>query len=287
MADFATDKKCLTEELYATDELLAIRIRTHELYTRPQIDFPGWVLSHIPWRGDEIVLDVGCGAGIYIEPVLARVKVGRLISADLSMGMLGDVADKKLKGQRDMSARIVLLNADMISLPLPDAYCDVVLANHMLYHVPDIEQAVAEAWRVLRTGGYFIAATNGRDSMQILRDEFARACWALDHPVEVPARFFAARFSLENGRDYIAPHFPEVKQAIFESYLVFPEAKPALDYLRSMCSMWHLYAAQLPPSITWETVLEQIIRQIEAHIARHGEFRVSKTSGVFVGIKEG
>jgi ubiquinone/menaquinone biosynthesis C-methylase UbiE len=287
LIDFATDKKCLTEELYATDERLAIRIRTHELYTQPQVDFTGWVLSHIPWRGDEIVLDVGCGAGIYIEPVLARAKVGRLISADLSPGMLGDVAEKKLKGQKDVSARVVLLNADVMSLPLPEACCHVVLANHMLYHVPDIEQAVAEAWRVLRPGGYFIAATNGRDSGQTLRDEFARACSVLGHPIEVPAPSIAVRFSLENGRDYIAPRFPEVKQAILESYLVFPEAKPALDYLRSMGSMWHLYAAPLPPGITWETVLEQITRQLEAHIARHDEYRVSKTSGVFVGVKEG
>ena len=76
-----TDHHVITQRAYATDEHLAVRIRTHELYTRPEIDFPAWVLDKIPWRGDERVLDVGAGSGNYFDLVQARVPHGETSDA--------------------------------------------------------------------------------------------------------------------------------------------------------------------------------------------------------------
>lgn len=46
-----TDRDHLTGQLYANDELLAIRIATHKRYTVPPVDFARWVLALIPWQG--------------------------------------------------------------------------------------------------------------------------------------------------------------------------------------------------------------------------------------------
>ncbi len=156
MTQLITDRKFLSTQMYSTDEALAVRLCTHKCYTQPQLDFITWVVERISWRGDETVLDVGCGDGAYVEPVCARLtEDGRLLSADISLGMLYDVNAKTFAGQPR------LFNADAMTIPLPDACCDVVLANHMLYHVPLIERALAEIRRVLRPGGRLPCNTHG------------------------------------------------------------------------------------------------------------------------------
>ena len=265
-------------QMYATSEPLAVRLQTHELYTRPQMDFHAWVLDHVPWRGDETVLDVGCGTGAYVEPVCQRLTGGgRLLSGDLSLGMLRDVASKPSPGC------VALLIADAMRLPLPNACCDVVLANHMLYHVPRIEEAVAEIHRVLRPGGTLVAATNSRHSMQAFINEMITACHALGSAIKIPPSPARTRFTLENGAASIEPFFPNVKRYTFESALVFPDAVPAIAYVHSLR---HVYAPQLPDGVSWDALIEQVHRQIHSKVAAQGEYRVPKTTGVFVATRE-
>ena len=277
--DLATDREHLTRQMYACDEPLAVRIRTHELYTRPRMDFADWVLNHLPWRGEEVVLDIGCGAGLYIEPVCARLtEGGRLLCGDLSLGMLRDVAAKALPTAAS------LFNVDAMHLPLPDNCCDVVLANHMLYHVPDIERAVVEAHRVLRPNGYFVAATNARDSMRGFIELIESASLVLDHPIEISASPVMTRFNLENGRPFIDTIFCKVEMMKLASALVFPTVESAKAYVNSMR---HTYRSLLPDGLDWDTLLKEVERQIRSTLALHNEYRVSKTTGLFLATKVG
>src|SRR3954452_2726756 len=83
-----TDREILTQKAYANDEMLAVRRRTHELYSVPKINFVEWVLDRITWQGNERVLDVGAGPGTYFNLVSARIPQGQLIGGDLSLGMV-------------------------------------------------------------------------------------------------------------------------------------------------------------------------------------------------------
>ena len=56
-------------------------------------------------------------------------------------------------------------------LPYADESFDVVAALWMLYHVPDVDRALAEVRRVLRPGGLFVAVTNGDGHVADLRRE--------------------------------------------------------------------------------------------------------------------
>ncbi len=274
----ATDKEYLTTKVYATEDFLTTRIRTHELYTNPKQDFTGWVLDHISWRGDETVLDVGCGAGLYAEPAVERlISGGKLISADLSLGMLADVAEK------DFAAKTNLLNTNVLQLPLPAGSVDVVLANHMLYHVPDIPAAANEIKRSLTPGGYLIAATNGCNSMIRFLDEVREACRNLGFELKVPPSPARINFTLENGADILYPVFPNVKKFNFESALVFPEAPPVVAYINSIQT---LYKSQFPPELSWEAMLAQVDKQVSEKITTDGEYRVDKITGIFLAQKE-
>jgi len=263
---YRSDDAAVVRQQYRNQDNLETRMRTHERYSAPQVDFVSWVLERISWRGDEVVLDAGCGAGAYVEAVGRRAC--RTIAGDLSPGMLRALED----------ADVARVNLDAQRLPLARETVDVVLANHMLYHVPDREMAVGEFARVLRPAGRLLAATNSARSMGELEEVAARAGATLGagDVVNVNATL---SFTLENGAALLTRHFSHVTRHDLPGALVFPEPQPVIDYL---VSSRERYVKFLPRGVTWGEVVEALRSLLAAHIAEHGEFRVNKMAGVFV-----
>ncbi|MCB0005539.1 MAG: class I SAM-dependent methyltransferase [Anaerolineales bacterium] len=225
MSNRYSDPNLLAEQ-YQTQDHLAVRIRTHDLYTVPALDLPAEGLALLPWRGDELVLDVGCGNGAYMAGVLART--GRYIAADYSLGMLRSLTPPP--SQR--------LNLDAQQLPCRSHSADIILANHMLYHVPDKPQALAEIRRVLKPAGFLLAATNSQTTMSEFRDILLATAARLGADIPLPDYFGRIDFTLENGADFLAPHFGSVTRHIFRNALEFREPEPIVAYQMSMWSGW-------------------------------------------------
>lgn len=269
--DLYRDETFLKQQ-YQTQDLLAIRVRTHQLYEAQPVDFPAWVLDHLSWRGEEQVLDVGCGSGVYVNP--ARTRTPHYIAGDLSLGMLQALA----------APQPPRLNLDAQRLPLATASVDVLLANHMLYHVPDLAAAVAEFVRVLRPGGYLLAATNSAHTMAELDDlsvELVRRLWPADEqtPLERLLRRAHLPFHLENGQAWLAPYFASVLRYDLPGVLVFPEPQPVIDYVATVAER---FVPVFPAGVTWEQAVAILDDILTAHIAAHGAFRVHKLAGLFV-----
>ena len=95
------------------------------------------------------VLELGCGPGHFWRDTRDLRPAGwRVVCSDLSPGMVAE-ARAALAGEAGLS----FAAADAQALPLADASFEVVMANFMLYHVPDRPRALAEICRVLRPGG--------------------------------------------------------------------------------------------------------------------------------------
>jgi SAM-dependent methyltransferase len=270
------DPAILQEQAYADDSQLDIRYRTHQLYSLDPVDFGRWTLERLPWRGDERVLDVGCGPGDLLRQMARRGGRSALIGFDFSPGM----ATKAAASATGLPVHFLV--ADAQSIPFPDRSFDAVLARHMLYHVPDIDRALREAARVLRPGGHFLATTNGANSMaeyQALRERAAARFPALAVP-ERPT----ARFSLEDGPAHLASHFDRVETHPLPGTLRFPTAQPFVDYFASARA---LVMRPGHSEAEWQEVLAFVQAETEAIIARQGRFDVSKLTGAIVGVKGG
>lgn len=263
-----TNKSHLTTQSYKTQDKLNVRILTHQLYTQPKIDFTGWVLDKITWQGNETAVDLGSGSGAYIKAGQARCQT--YIAGDLSLGMV-----------QTLPAGLLRLNLDAQHIPLADNVAHVVLANHMLYHVPDKDVALAEIRRILRPNGHLIAVTNSATNMAELIDLRRQAMRLLNLPVDpvLEKSPIADLFSLENGRSLLRNHFSHVKRHDLSSALVFPDPQPILDYLASSRDWYETF---LPAPVTWDDLYRQFQALLTNHFARHAEFRVSKLSGVFI-----
>lgn len=264
---FGQDKQFVAQQYKSTGNL-AVRRRTHEIYGEQNDDFISWNLDHLTWAGTEQVLDVGCGDGAYTAATQERS--GSYTAGDFSRGML-----KSLRGR---AARRV--NLDAQQLPFPADSMDIILANHMLYHVPDQQRAVAEFRRLLRPGGRLLAATNSGNNMPELKTLQRQVMDMLGvDPTQINWPRTALSFTLETGAALLASFFTHVERHDLPGALVFPEPQPLIDYLSSMRER---YLALMLAGITWEMVTGAMETVLSRHIAAHGHYRVSKLSGTFV-----
>jgi len=121
------------------------------------------LLDSLALRGDEKILDVGCGRGLLLIGAAKRIKSGKATGTDIwnPQDLSGNSADAvkenaKLEGVLD---KVRIENHDARKLPYPDASYDVVVSSLALHNIPDEEgreQAVREIWRVLKPGGKLV-----------------------------------------------------------------------------------------------------------------------------------
>lgn len=156
------------------------------------------------------VLEVGCGTGGFAERVSTQNPGVRVVATDLSPRFV------ELTAARGVETCV----ANATSLPFTEDEFDVVAALWMLYHVADLDAALAEVRRVLRPGGLFVAVTNGDEHTVDLR----RA--AGGEPL-------VTGFSTENGAVALRRHFDVVEQEDIATRAVFPDHAAATAYLAS------------------------------------------------------
>lgn len=215
------DRSYLVGVQYRTDANLTARQSIYA-WQEPVIDLPAAVLDWTGLRGDETVADIGCGNGAYLAELARRQHAGRVVGVDLSAGMLWSA--------RARAGDAALLAADAAALPLADGRCDVVLASHMLYHLPCPQAALRELRRVTRQGGRVVIVLNGSDHLRELRELMSAALAEIS--AAAPRQRFE-RIRLDRGQEMAAAMFRTVTRHDFIAELVLPDSKPVAEYVRS------------------------------------------------------
>jgi SAM-dependent methyltransferase len=132
---------------------------------------------------------VGGGQGELAERIVSELNAS-LTFVDISPRMV------ELAQGRGLDARV----GDVQELPFEDGSFDTVVAAWMLYHVPDLDRALAEIARVLVPGGALLAVTVGEGHLAELRD-------LLGYDIGI-----RETFTRENGEEHLSRHFPAVER---------------------------------------------------------------------------
>jgi ubiquinone/menaquinone biosynthesis C-methylase UbiE len=246
---------------------LSARVQLHRCFSTNRYGWQRWVFDQIELPPDARVLEVGCGRGDLWLDNSDRIPEGwRITLSDLSSGML-EVARANLTS---IPARFLFTEADIQDMPWQAASFDGVIANHVLYHAPDVSRAVSEIRRVLRPGGGLYAATNGRAHMLELTELLDRLGIA-GATLQTGTRAFL----LENGAEALRREFDDVALRRYKDSLAVAEVGPLIEYVRSMTGK-----AALP-----DQVRDELSRVWERELMLEGVIRVSKDSGIFVAIR--
>ena len=169
------------------------------------------------------VLEAGCGPGTFAER-LRRELGAEVVALDFSPRMV------ELARARGVDAR----PGDVQELPFGPGEFDCAVANWMLYHVPDLDRALAELARVLKPGGRLVAATFGEDHL--------RELWRfLDYE-----KAAALAFNRRNGGERLSRHFAHVERRDADAVVVFPDREAVRRYVGATIRGAHL-ADSIPP----------------------------------------
>jgi SAM-dependent methyltransferase len=254
-----------------------VRQQTHDQYTFPRVDFVEWVMSHVGLKGNETLLDLGCGTGRYYEYIQANHPDVTYTGIDTA---------STLTAEHPAPNRVI--HSPMDEIPFEDGTFDVVMANHVMYYAANVADVVKETQRVLKPNGLFVASTSSVTTTPQFRELFRRAILLVSPPgapreVKVPSGLHQ-RFALENGSRMLANHYFAVVRHDLPGAFVFDEVDPIMDYLESMRDT---YEPQLPENISWDQVMLIMREQLTNLILTLDKLVVDKLTGVLIATNGG
>jgi SAM-dependent methyltransferase len=256
-----TQDAVLVKEQYRNSANLEARIALHARFSTAAQDFHIWLFDHFDLAAEARILETGCGTGLLWQKNRERIPTGwHLTLSDLSLGMLETARAANLPAR--------FLECDTQRLPFANDSFDAVIANHMLYHVPNLARGLSEIQRVLKPNGQLYAATNGCGHMRELHE------LVNELGMELPRA--SKSFELESGAEQLSEYFGDVRRSDFEDGLEVTEAEPLVAYVQSMTWAKRALAPEL------ESRLRDLIA---ARLARDGAFHITKAAGLFKATK--
>ena len=218
------------------------------------------------------ILELGCGPGLLWKQNQERLPEDWQVHlSDFSPGMLRE-ASQNIRG---FSHSIFLCTLDAQLIPYLPCTFDLVVANHMIYHIPDRPRAFSEIHRVLKPAGQFIAATNGLHHMEEIRDLLIRLDPELANRTD--HTFGVNEFTIENGKEQLSQWFPEIQVVPFAGSLEVTEVAPLIAYILSMNA-----ASEI--SISPQRI-HLLHHYLEREIAIGGSFHITKSTALFIAEK--
>lgn len=242
---------------------LASRQRLHQTASTASVPWHRFVFHHLlKAPEDSRVLEVGCGpATLWVENAGHIPASWHITLTDQSSGMV----DAAVATVKDLRPSILVHAAEVTALPFSENRFQMVVANHMLYHVTERARALAEIARVLVPGGLLVAATNGPGHMIELKQLV---------PMSSKGRGFlgaSSPFDLENGPAQMQPWFAAVRVSRHHNRLLVRDPQLVVDYLQSVSAE--------PMS---EGAKARIRARISREIAERGCFAIHPEAGVIL-----
>ena len=190
-------------------------------------NYIGWIHDAYDFFDGCEIVEFGSGTGKdWIGKIEEVPKKYHLTMSDFSAGMVRGLKEKYGKYNN-----IDVMQIDIQDIPFTDASKDFAIAHAMLYHVPDIDKAVSEVYRILKSGGVFYAATSGSKSMfWYLKSTLHEAVPSVLMPEGIT-------FTIQNGEPYLEKYFNDVEIIYDRSHLEITDTNDLVDFIYSVPSL--------------------------------------------------
>jgi trans-aconitate 2-methyltransferase len=213
-----------------------------EVYERIGTPMRRWaqaVIDDLHLRGDETVLDAGCGSGSVTFDLLERLPSGRIYAVDSSPEMISKITQAIKK--RGLTS-VIPIRASLTDFELPERV-DVVFSNAVLHWIPDDNALFGCLFRAAKPGGRFRAQCGG--GQNIVRLMAATEAVERREPYAQyldMAEFRKYRTAEEATEAMERAGWSEVRASLFDSPVRFDSWDEAALYLRTIILQRHVTA---------------------------------------------
>lgn len=262
-----TDEEYLKDDQYRDSKNLDTRVIIHQRFSTNPYGWFKWVFDHLLALPENArIMELGCGHANLWKENADRIPTGwKVTLSDLSPGMV-DAAWRNLV----VTGRPFKFEEfDAKSIPYKAETFDAVIANHMLYHLPDRPKGLSEIKRVLKPGGCLFATTIGEQHLKEMND------WMLRVSEDRLSAIFHLPFLLETGADQLQEYFTSVTMERYSDDLEVTEIEPVIAYIRSGFSSEDII----------EPKLIKLQQELESVLAQKGKIFITKDSGLFKAVK--
>ena len=261
-------------EQYQSSANLNKRINIHSYSTSTKNWFD-WVYERLQIQSGQKIVEIGCGNAILWAYNAYKIPENVEITlTDRSEGMLLE-AQKKLEPYqsvfRKQNIQITYQIADANKLLIPTKSYDLIIANHMLYHVTNIKSCLETVSKALKKNGTFCCSTIGKGHMKELHEIVAT--FDADIAIEIPSDHHTTCFRLENGMDYLKEHFSMIKQDIQDNDLLVDDVDAIYNYV-------HSYSGNAPYIL--EKRADEFREIIKEKLEKEGVIYIHKSTGMFM-----
>jgi trans-aconitate methyltransferase len=215
----------------------------------PQVSWGEKVLARVKLRGDERVLDAGCGTGRLTRDLLEALPRGHVVALDVSQNML-DTARAYL--EPDFGSRVEFVRCDLLELPFECEF-DLIFSTASFHWVLDHDRLFRNLYRALRPDGSLIA--------QCL---LARLVRLMESPAYAK-HFVGYRFPWEFSDAETAANrmrkagFEQVETSLEEAPTKFETASEFQSFVESV--VLHRHLERLPQAELRQNFLAELTRQ--------------------------
>jgi trans-aconitate 2-methyltransferase len=224
---------------------------SYDRVSNPQVEMAEAVLERLPLRGDETVLDAGCGSGRVTTLLLDRLPEGRVVAVDSAPSMV-----RHARATLASTKRATVLRASLTELTLEEPV-DAAFSNAVFHWIADHELLFQRLFAALRPGGRLVAQCGGEGNIEAFRrlaDEVAG-----EPPFDEHMRDFARPWNYATAEDTEA----RLRAAGFEQVRCWLQpwavtTEDLLEFARTVCLGNHLEA--LPEELR-EPYAEEVVRR--------------------------
>lgn len=210
------------KEQYKTADNLNTRISIHQKYSTNKQGFNEWIFMNYRLENGMKVLELGCGTGDTWKSHLNMLPEQMdIILTDLSSGML-----KETQLNLTDFNQITYNTVDIQNIPYEDNTFDVVIANMMLYHVPDIQKGLMEVRRVMKSNAIFYCATYGENGIVDYMTKLLKPLGIEKTSNDV--------FTLQNGEPQLKKVFKNIEMREYEDSLAVTNIDDMVKYVQSL-----------------------------------------------------
>ena len=260
------------ENQYKSSRNLEIRGFLHKKYSIGSESWMTWLFKQYSFPLGAKILEFGCGtAYLWKENEKLISNTWEILLTDLSAGMLETAKTNIGKNYNENIQYMVCNIEDTHSIK---GEYDNIIANHMLYHVPNLDKALNNVHKLLKAKGLFYASTTSKNNFKEMTSIISG--FTGNNKARDLNKVIVDKFSLDNGMEILKKYFSNTEIRKQSDGLKITDAKPFAEYILSLNNVVDGIIIAQPEEI------EELSRYCQKIIDTVGYIYISKEAGTFI-----